>query len=90
MGVLGRKVFYSVVNGKIVFNDMAIVITQMGDMVEPVNMATYDTQGLGMDMVDEISMITELVQVDAGQYPAMPPFTNEGMQLHAVNTPKGW
>lgn len=90
MGILGRKVFYSIVNNKVVFNDMAIVQTQMGEMVEPLNLATYDTQGIGNDMTDEISMITELVQVDSGKFSALSPFVDEGTQIHAVNMPKGW
>jgi hypothetical protein len=84
MGVINRRLYYTRVNGNIVFNDWCSVGTTLGTMIEPLNLNRFNADGTAFDPADTDSLISEMVEVDFNKLATLPPFTDHnGERLHS-------
>jgi hypothetical protein len=93
MSAINRTLFYDTINGKIVFNDWCVVNTNMGQMIEPLNLNRFNADGTAFDYEDSMSLITEMKEVDFNQLAGLPPFADtDGQRLHggALNPRTGF
>jgi hypothetical protein len=89
MQVVGRKIFYGIVKGKIVFHDWVVTNTLEGDLIEPLQMVNYfKSDGSGFDPEDEDDKVTELVQINFDKLSNTCPFGEGGQCFHSGSEPR--
>jgi hypothetical protein len=92
MSAINRTIFYDDIKGNLVFNDWTLVNTSLGQMIEPLIMNRFNTDGNAFDPADAMSKITELRRIDFNVLASAPPFSDGDTRIHggALNPRTGF